>query len=217
MGRQYWGVTVLQAIEEFDAGPVWAFEQFPVHIDDPQLTKSTLYRGPVTQAAVTATLAAVQRIQVTLMTMALSNIPESQPSVKTAGPTLSPSIAPSATYKEFSVTDRKLFQGGTTRHRPLPRAAQHDFNISLHMAKEISRRIRCSDSQPGCLSTVLGQSLYLFGGIVEEGRWTHEMDAVPGAVTGCRDEAVCIAMCEKGRVDHTPQAHKGKTRYHTMA
>ncbi|KAI5456126.1 hydrogenase maturation factor hoxX [Mariannaea sp. PMI_226] len=196
-GRQYWGVTVLQAIEELDAGPVWAFEQFPVHIDDPQLTKSTLYRGAVTRAAVTAILAAVERIQATLMTIDHSNKPESQPSYKKPGPILSPDLAPSAAYREFSVTDQKPFQGGRTRHRPLLRAAHRDFDISLHMAKEISRRIRCSDSQPGCLSAVLGQSLYLYGGIVEEGRWIHELDAVPGAVVGCRDEAVCIATCDK--------------------
>ncbi|KAI5465202.1 hypothetical protein BGZ63DRAFT_379590 [Mariannaea sp. PMI_226] len=187
-GRKYWGVTVIQAIEELDAGPVWAFEQFPVHIDDPQLTKSTLYRGPVTQAAVTAILAAVGRIQATFEA--------TQPSSRSFRSTLSPDIAPSGIYKEFSATDHKPFQGGMTRHRPLLRAAHRDFNTSLHTAREISRRIRCSDSQPGCLSTVLGQSLYLYGGIVEEGGWIQEMNAVPGAVVGCRDEAICFATCD---------------------
>ena len=54
-GRTHWGVTVLGAIEDFDAGPVWAFEQFPVNIDEKGLTKSELYRGPVTRAVITAT------------------------------------------------------------------------------------------------------------------------------------------------------------------
>lgn len=54
-GRTHWGVTVLGAIEVFDAGPVWAFEQFPVNIDEKGLTKSELYRGPVTRAVITAT------------------------------------------------------------------------------------------------------------------------------------------------------------------
>ena len=63
VGRSHWGVTVLQAIKEFDAGPVWAFEQFAVDIDDVRLTKSSLYRGAVTQAAIVATLAAIERIE----------------------------------------------------------------------------------------------------------------------------------------------------------
>ncbi|KAM7209915.1 hypothetical protein V8F06_014703, partial [Rhypophila decipiens] len=62
LSRQYWG--------QFDAGPVWAFEQFPVDINDLHLTKSTLYRGPVTRAAVVATLAAVERIRAHLLEMA---------------------------------------------------------------------------------------------------------------------------------------------------
>ncbi|KAH0151567.1 ClpP/crotonase, partial [Aureobasidium melanogenum] len=47
-GRSHWGVTVLQAIAEYDAGPVWAWEQFKVNIDDHTITKSSLYRGDVT-------------------------------------------------------------------------------------------------------------------------------------------------------------------------
>ncbi|KAM7183191.1 ClpP/crotonase [Rhypophila sp. PSN 637] len=182
---------------KFDAGPVWAFEQFPVDIDDLRLTKSTLYRGPVTQAAVIATLAAVERIRARLLEMAPLSDLESQLSSQMAGLTLSLHISPSNTYRDYSVAERKPFQGGTTRHRPLLKAAQRDFDISLHTAKEISRRIRCSDSQPGCLSTVLGKSLYLYGGIVEEGQWVQNMDVVAGALIGCRDEAVCIATCDK--------------------
>jgi methionyl-tRNA formyltransferase len=200
-GRQYWGVTVMQAIEEFDAGPVWAFQQFSNDIDDPQLTKSTLYRGAVTRAAVTATRAAVtatraavERLETAPMPAALPNISGSS---KRDGPALSPDLVPNAAYKEFSVSDQKSFQGGTTRHRPLLKAAQLAFDTSLHSAKEISRRIQCSDSQPGCLSNVLGQNLYLYGGIIEEGPWVHEVDADPGTVIGCRDEAICIATRDK--------------------
>ncbi|KAM7182856.1 hypothetical protein V8F33_013966 [Rhypophila sp. PSN 637] len=71
LGGQYWGVTVLQAIEELDACPVWAFEQFPVDINDLHLTKSTLYRGPVTRATVIAILSAVERIRARLLEMVL--------------------------------------------------------------------------------------------------------------------------------------------------
>ena len=56
-GEREWGVTVLQADAELDAGPVWASETFVMR-DAP---KSSLYRHEVTAAAVRAVLAAVQR------------------------------------------------------------------------------------------------------------------------------------------------------------
>jgi putative two-component system hydrogenase maturation factor HypX/HoxX len=56
-GESEWGVTVLQAEAEMDAGPVWASATFPMRVG----TKSSLYRGEVTEAAVTSVLAAVER------------------------------------------------------------------------------------------------------------------------------------------------------------
>jgi putative two-component system protein, hydrogenase maturation factor HypX/HoxX len=44
-----WGVTALQAVEEMDAGPVWATRTFPMPPGPP--TKSSLYQGPVADAA----------------------------------------------------------------------------------------------------------------------------------------------------------------------
>ena len=49
-GESQWGVTVLQAEAEMDAGPVWASEVFPMRA----ATKSSLYRHEVTEAAVKA-------------------------------------------------------------------------------------------------------------------------------------------------------------------
>lgn len=54
-GTGEWGVTVLQAEAEMDAGPVWATENFPLRA----AKKSSIYRNEVTQAAVVAVLAAV--------------------------------------------------------------------------------------------------------------------------------------------------------------
>jgi len=57
-GETEWGVTVLQAEAEMDAGPVWAAEVFPMRAG----TKSSLYRGEVTEAAVRAVLVAIERL-----------------------------------------------------------------------------------------------------------------------------------------------------------
>jgi putative two-component system protein, hydrogenase maturation factor HypX/HoxX len=56
-GEERWGVTVLQAEHEMDAGPVWAWREFPMR----QAPKSSLYRFEVTEAAVAAVLEAVER------------------------------------------------------------------------------------------------------------------------------------------------------------
>ncbi|MDX1404117.1 MAG: hydrogenase maturation protein [Woeseiaceae bacterium] len=52
-----WGVTVLQAEAEMDAGPVWAWREFPMR----NTRKSSLYRFEVTEAATAAVLEAIGR------------------------------------------------------------------------------------------------------------------------------------------------------------
>ena len=52
-----WGVTVLQAEAEMDAGPVWASCEFPMR----DAAKSSIYRDEVTEAAVAAVREAVDR------------------------------------------------------------------------------------------------------------------------------------------------------------
>ncbi|MBL8396490.1 MAG: hydrogenase maturation protein [Candidatus Accumulibacter sp.] len=56
-GEADWGVTVLQATGEMDAGPVWATEVFPLR----RARKSSLYRREVCEAASRAVLRAVER------------------------------------------------------------------------------------------------------------------------------------------------------------
>jgi putative two-component system hydrogenase maturation factor HypX/HoxX len=57
-GVERWGVTVLQAVAEMDAGPVWASAEFTVA---PGVGKSDLYRGELADAALRAVLLAVRR------------------------------------------------------------------------------------------------------------------------------------------------------------
>ena len=56
-GEAEWGVTVLQAEAEMDAGPVWAHRAFPMRL----ASKSSLYRREVTEAAVAAVAEALDR------------------------------------------------------------------------------------------------------------------------------------------------------------
>lgn len=190
-GRSHWGLTVLQAIEEFDAGPVWAFEQFNIDIDQPGLTKSELYRGLITQSAITATLAAISRIQTA------ANLVGADDGVTTGN--ISPLLRASVKFGIVSVTDALPFQGGKLHHRPLLKAAQRDFDIAKHNSQQISRRIRCGDSQPGVLSKIFGQSLYVYGGMIDdnaESRTPIKLPGLPAPILGFRNEALCLSTCD---------------------
>jgi putative two-component system hydrogenase maturation factor HypX/HoxX len=57
--RPTWGVTALQAVEEMDAGPVWATRTFPMPVEAPR--KSVLYNGPVADAAIECVLEVVRK------------------------------------------------------------------------------------------------------------------------------------------------------------
>ncbi len=57
--EKYWGVTVLQANAEMDAGDIWASCEFKMR----NASKASLYRNEVTQAATDATLLAIKRYQ----------------------------------------------------------------------------------------------------------------------------------------------------------
>ncbi|MGF6348748.1 enoyl-CoA hydratase-related protein [Variovorax sp. W2I14] len=57
-GAESWGVTVLEAVAEMDAGDVWAWSPLKV---PPLAGKSDLYRGEVADAAIDAVLLAVER------------------------------------------------------------------------------------------------------------------------------------------------------------
>ncbi len=55
-GERVWGVTLLEATEEYDAGDVWAHRTFPMRFG----RKSSVYRNEVTEAAVECVLEAVE-------------------------------------------------------------------------------------------------------------------------------------------------------------
>ena len=58
-GEREWGVTVLQANAEMDAGDIWAHQSFPMR----SAKKSSIYRNEVTEAATRAVLTAVDRYE----------------------------------------------------------------------------------------------------------------------------------------------------------
>lgn len=177
--RSHWGVTVLQAIEAFDAGPVWAFDQFELGAGNASMSKSDLYRGPVTRAAVNAVMAAVGRI---------THCAEVQ--AREAGATsylpIKASLAAPPHFRTQCVSRGVPFLGGRTHDRPLLRASQRDFCPLLPQssgtapkvrlsADAILQRIRSADSQPGMLSSLFGTPLFLYNAHIQR-------DPLPPAV-----------------------------------
>jgi putative two-component system hydrogenase maturation factor HypX/HoxX len=57
--RETWGVTLLEAAEELDAGPVWAWREFPLRA----ASKSSIYRHEVTRCAVACVLEALDALR----------------------------------------------------------------------------------------------------------------------------------------------------------
>jgi putative two-component system hydrogenase maturation factor HypX/HoxX len=57
--EQIWGVTVLQANEEMDAGDIWASDEFPMR----EATKSSLYRHEVIEAALKGVLQSIEHLE----------------------------------------------------------------------------------------------------------------------------------------------------------
>lgn len=58
-GASAWGVTVLEARDELDGGPVWAHREFPLR----EASKSAIYRRETTDAAMVAIREALERYQ----------------------------------------------------------------------------------------------------------------------------------------------------------
>ncbi len=129
-GLPTWGVTVLQAAAEFDAGDIWAYREFALG-DEP---KSAVYRHRVADAAVHAVLEAIVRFD-------------------------------SGTYVPEPLDyGRPEIEGRL--ERPMKQADRAiDWSAST---ADVLRRLRCSDSTPGVLDTILNQEYLLFGAHEEE-------------------------------------------------
>ncbi len=56
-GETEWGVTLLQAVEEMDAGPIWATRSFPMR----SAPKSSIYRNEVSDGAVECVIEALEK------------------------------------------------------------------------------------------------------------------------------------------------------------
>ena len=178
-GERSWGVSILEAAPEFDAGPIWASHEFRLEGDPP--AKSSLYRGPVTEAAVCGVLEAVSRFE--------------------TGEFKSGSWRPE-TLSEALPSARGCL-------RPPMKQRDRAIDWSRDTTATIIRKVRAADSAPGVLATLLGASCFLFGAHEEgviKGPAGQILAKRDGAICiGTVDGAVWISHL-KAKGD--PNAHK---------
>jgi putative two-component system hydrogenase maturation factor HypX/HoxX len=149
-GYQEWGVTLLQANAEMDAGDIWASRTFTMRGG----SKSHLYRHEVTEAAIAGLLETIAKFE------SQTFVPEPL---------------------EYS---REEVKGSL--QAPM-KQADRAIDWSEPSAS-ILRKIRCADSFPGILDTVLGIPCYLYGAHEEE-----VLNGTPGEIIATRDGAICRA------------------------
>ena len=124
-GCEEWGVILLQADAEMDAGDIWASRTFAMR----DVSKSHLYRHEVTEAAIQGLLETIAKVE------SHTFLPESL---------------------DYSRQDVK------GRWQASMKQADRAIDWRESSAS-ILRKIRCADSSPGVLDTVLGMPCYLYG------------------------------------------------------
>lgn len=162
-----WGVSVLEAAEDFDAGPVWASHEFAIDADPP--AKSSLYRDHVTEAAVLCVLEALEKIE-------------------------SGAYASGAWQPKTVIEGTPGIRGCL---RPPMRQADRAIDWARDETAAIVRKLRAADSAPGVRSTLLGKDCFLYGAHVEDrlqGPPGHILATRDGAICiGTIDGAVWIS------------------------
>jgi putative two-component system protein, hydrogenase maturation factor HypX/HoxX len=140
--EKIWGVTILEAADEFDAGRIWASHEFALEADPPG--KSSLYRRQVTEAALRGVLEAITRIE--------------------SGAFRSGSWQPQK-LSDVSSQGSPSLRGCL---RPPMRQADRAIDWRRDKTAMIVRKIRAADSAPGVLGTLLGKTCFLYGAHEEE-------------------------------------------------
>ena len=176
-----WGVTILEAAPEFDAGPIWASHEFPLETDPP--AKSNLYRGKVTEAALRGVLDALACIE--------------------AGEYQSGSWRPETLSDALSHARGRL--------RPPMKQADRAIDWTRDDATAIVRKVRAADSAPGVLGSLLGTSCFLYGAHHEDrikGPPGQILARRDGAIcVGTVDGAVWISHLKARGDPNSPEAH----------
>jgi putative two-component system hydrogenase maturation factor HypX/HoxX len=178
--QPHWGVTVLQADGEFDAGPVWAHASFDMR----PATKGSLYRREVTRAALQATLAAVDRFA--------GGEREAPAERFAAGP-------PQGESAPSGGSDPRSGGAWGRGWKPLMKQADRAVDWSRDDTATVLAKLRCADGQPGVLDALWGQACYLGDAHAASAAAIAEFaDRAPGELLAVRDGALLRRTVDGG-------------------
>ncbi|MFF9035608.1 enoyl-CoA hydratase-related protein [Streptomyces sp. NPDC014892] len=198
-GADRWGVTVLQADAEMDAGDVWA--SVPCRV--PPVPKSELYRGEIADAAIEAVLLAVERFA------GGTYAPLKQDRTDAAADTAADAAADA---DAFAAADVGAVPRPRPRTRPYLDQSVRRIDWAEDATQDVLRKLRAADSQPGVLDVLLGGEWYLHGGHAEgvlRGRPGELLATRAGAICrATRDGAVWIPELRPRRVPGQPPTFK---------
>lgn len=196
-GVSEWGVTVLQANGEMDAGDIWAAETFPMRL----AKKSSLYRNEVIEAAVRAVLAAVERFS--NRDCSLGQTQRDLP--KPFCPELVEGHAPPTQVVRQAHHERPNEYSGFKPmpldysrpevlgrlHKPI-KQADRAIDWQRDDTRTVLRKIHAADGFPGVLDTLYGGAYYLFDACAED----TLRGGQPGEIIARRNGAICRATLD---------------------
>jgi putative two-component system hydrogenase maturation factor HypX/HoxX len=163
-GDAQWGVTVLQAVEDMDAGEVWAWEPFAVR---PGATKSSLYRREVTHSAVVAVLRALQRFAPGSLQPKAAGLLGSDSNIHAQHPPgmhevrwILDSDPDKPDPDKPGHTNKAATKPGTWN--PSMRQDDRRINWSIDTTATILQKIAAADGSPGVLDTLFNHPCRLF-------------------------------------------------------
>ena len=162
-----WGVSILEAATEFDAGPIWASHEFALEENPP--TKKQPVSNQVTGRGAQRSSKRGLGLNRASSGQVLGNHRSSQTS---RPPGLAPAARPSAPA-DCRQADRAIDWGQDTTER-------------------IVRTIRAArQTLPGVLGELLGKSCFFYGAHEQE-----RLKGLPGLILAARDGAICIGTVD---------------------
>jgi putative two-component system hydrogenase maturation factor HypX/HoxX len=196
-----WGVTVLQAEKEMDAGPVWASAEFPMR----EAAKSSLYRNEVTEAAVSAvfeTLACFESRgyvpQCPSGGISPHPVPlpmgEGTPEIPLRiiqGSPLPEGEGQGEGLRPLSAHNTAAQSTNAGAWQPAMKQADRAIDWARDSAATVLRKVRSADGNPGLKSRLLGRGVYLY-----DAQPAPHMKGVPGEAVAVSGPAVAIAAAD---------------------
>jgi putative two-component system hydrogenase maturation factor HypX/HoxX len=200
-GLPHWGVTVLQAEAEMDAGPIWASAEFPMR----EATKSSLYRNEVTEAAVAGVFETLRRFERGGYVGHSASgrisphpvpLPMGEGTPEWCSERATPSPLPEGEGQGEGLNPLlagKTAERGDVPHICQPAMKQADRSIDWQRDStgDVLRKIRSADGNPGLKNSILGRGVYLY-----DAHPAPHLKGTPGEVIAVSGPAVAIASAD---------------------